>query len=78
MNKKKHIHLHGTVLLPIVIGGCAVIFSGGNIIRTSRVVSVREQTSERVCFETLNSNYWIVMDPFPLAGAVQIPICAAA
>lgn len=77
-DNKKKISLHAMVALPITVGKCAILFSGGNIIRTSQVVAIHQHTPEQLRFETLNTHYCVSMDPFPLAAVSPLPVSAAA
>lgn len=75
---KKEVSLHAMVALPITVGNCAILFSGGDIIRTSRVVAIHQHTPKEIRFETLNTRYRVSMDPFPLAAVNPLPVSAAA
>jgi hypothetical protein len=77
-NEKKTVHLIGSLLYPIVVGRGAVVFSGGQVLHTSRVVAVHEQTVNQIRFETLNTHYALALGPFPLAAANPLPMRAAA
>ena len=57
---KKSIVMHGTLLCPLVLGHCAFLRANGTTYRTSTVVAIH--------FETLNSDYYLSMDPFPMAA----------
>ena len=70
---KKSIVMHGMLLSPLVLGHCA-----GSDYRTSPVVAIHQQSGDLVHFETLNSNYFLSMDPFPLAAASPLPTVLAA
>ena len=41
-------------------------------------MAIHEQSGDLVHFETLNSNYFLSMDPFPLAAASPLPTVLAA
>ena len=45
--------------------------ANGSDYRTSPVVAIHKQSGNLVHFETLNSNYFLSMDPFPLAAAAR-------
>lgn len=75
---KKEFYLDGSLLRPIVIGQGALLQSGGKVYHTSRVLAIHEQTEERIHFETLNSNYYLSMRPFPLAAISPLPVRLAA
>lgn len=76
--EKKNVHLTGTLLYPVTVGRGAVVFSDGQVIHTSRVVAVHEQTAERISFETLHTQYTLTLGPFPLSGVSPLPVKAAA
>lgn len=68
MNKnKKTILLDGTLLRPLVIGQRAIIQSGKQVFRSSRIVSIHEQTETFIHFETLYAHYQLAMSPLPFA-----------
>lgn len=63
---------------PLVLGHCAFLRANGSDYRTSPVVAIHEQSGDLVHFETLNSNYFLSMAPFPLAAASPLPTVLAA
>lgn len=69
MNTKKTMILRGTLMTPLLVGGCAFILSQGHVIRTSRVVAVHSTDADAVRFETLNTNYTLLLNPKPQAAA---------
>ena len=77
-HEKQEKYLRGMILLPLAVGGRAILVSDGNVIRTSRVVAIHAQTDEMICFETLNTQYHILVDPYLLANAERHPLEAAA
>ena len=77
-NGKKSIVMHGMLLCPLVLGHCAFLRANGSDYRTSPVVAIHEQSGDLVHFETLNSNYFLSMAPFPLAAASPLPTVLAA
>ena len=60
---KKSIAMHGTLLCPLVLGHCAFLRANG-----TTVVAIHEQSADMIHFETLNSDYYLSMDPFPMAA----------
>lgn len=60
---KREVHISGKLLYPLHVGNAAVISRKSDIIRTSTVVSIREENEEYVCFETENSVYQVSMKP---------------
>ena len=75
---KKQIVMNGSLLRPLTVGQSALLYAGGKLHHTSRVTSIYEQSDDLVHFETLNSNYFLSMDPFPLAAASPLPTVLAA
>lgn len=71
MNQKKSTTLHGTLLYPLMVGQCAMIHSRGQFLRTSRIVAIHSCTAEEICFETMNTNYTLLMSPVPQTAAVS-------
>ena len=78
MNTKKSTTLRGTLLYPLIVGGCAMILHNGKVIRTSRVVAVHKSTVRELRFETLNTNYTLLLNPAPRAAASFFPMGMAA
>ena len=64
---KKVVHLQGGVVMPVSVGSRAILLSGGKAILTSLVVAIHAMTEQELCFETLNTNYCVSMNPFPWA-----------
>lgn len=76
---KKVIYLQGTLLAPLMVGSCAYISYSGQVIRTSRIVEIREVSGQRASFETLNSHYCVELSPVPISAAMPAySQCAAA
>ena len=71
---KKSIVMHGMLLCPLVLGHCAFLRANGSDYRTSPVVAIHQQSGDLV----LNTNYFLSMDPFPLAAASPLPTVLAA
>ena len=71
---KKNVNLNGRAVLPVAVGACALLVSGGRCIRTSRVVKIHEYTPQVLRFETVNSNYRVELTPSPLAAVSLIPV----
>ena len=70
---KRKVHISGQLLFPLKKGNAAVIMRQGDIIRTSTVVSIREENEDYVCFETENSVYRVSMRPGANAARAAIP-----
>lgn len=71
---KKNVDLYGMAVLPVAEGVCALLACGGHYIRTSRVVKIHEYTPHILRFETVNSNYSVVLTPSPLVAVSLIPM----
>lgn len=69
MNTKKTTVLTGILMTPLLEGGCAFIFTQGRVIRTSRVVAIHRRDADAVRFETMNTNYTLLLNPTPQAAA---------
>ena len=67
---KKMIYLQGTLLAPLVVGGCALISHNSRVIRTSRIVAIHEVSGQHVSFETLNSFYHVKPEPAPTSASM--------
>ena len=71
MNQKKSTTLHGTLLYPLMVGHCAMIRSHGQFLRTSRIVAIHSYTTEEIRFETMNTNYTLLLSPVSQTVAVS-------
>lgn len=60
---KREVHISGKLIFPLKVGNSVVISRQSDIIRTSAVVSIREENEDYVCFETENSVYQVSMKP---------------
>ena len=69
MTFKKSTTLDGTLMYPLVVGGRAVIYHNGQYIRTSRIIAIHDRTAEQIRFETLNTNYTLLLNPTPQEAA---------
>ena len=49
-------------------GSGTYTWANGTTYRTSTVVAIHEQSADMIHFETLNSDYYLSMDPFPMAA----------
>lgn len=65
MKEKKSTTLSGILMRPLLVGGRALIFHCGQMIRTSPVMVIHDASAEQIRFETMNTNYTLLMDPFP-------------
>lgn len=78
MNGKKTTILSGTLLLPLRLGASAVIRHNGGRIRTSEVVSIHSISPTGICFETLNTNYTLLLPTSVQTAMAETPALAAA
>lgn len=69
MKDKKSAFLSGILMHPLLVGARALILNGGKVIRTSPVVAIHDSSAEMIRFETMNTNYTLVMGPAPQAAA---------
>lgn len=75
---KKTVCIDGNVAFPLEIGRRAVIRRGGDFVFTSLVVEIREQRTDYVCFETMNSIYQVSLAPVPVEVSAGSPLMRAA
>ncbi len=78
MNGKKTTILNGTLLLPLRVGASAQILHSGRTIKTSTVVSIRSISPSGISFETLNTNYTLLLPAPAQTAVVETPAFAAA
>ena len=71
MNQKKSTTLCGALMSPLAVGHCALIRYQGQLMRTSQVVAIHSWTADMVCFETLNTNYTLLLGPAQQTAAVN-------
>ncbi len=62
-NEKKSTTLRGTLLFPVRVGSRAVILRGGSFIHTTTVVAIHSVKADKICFETRNTIYHVLLDP---------------
>lgn len=75
---KKEVSINGKVVFPLQEGAKAVISTGGQLIYTSLVVEIKEERTDYVCFETMNSVYRVALQPVPVRAAIPpfLKMCA--
>ena len=75
---KKEISINGRIVFPLQEGARAVIACGGQFIYTSQVVEIRDEGSDYVCFETMNSVYKVCLQSHPVEASVPpiLKMCA--
>jgi len=71
MNQKKSTTLYGSLMYPLVVGHCAVICCYGRLLFTPQVVAIHSCTDDAICFETLNTNYTLLLGPAPQTVAAS-------
>lgn len=69
MNFKKSTTLNGILMHPLLIGGRALIYHCGQVIRTSPIVAIHDASADQIRFETMNTNYTLLMNPPPQTAA---------
>lgn len=55
--------LTGILLRPLAVGSRAVIVHQGKITRTARIMAIYHRTAGEVCFETLDTRYYLLTGP---------------
>lgn len=75
---KKEINITGKIVFPLQEGARAIIACGGQFIYTSPVVEIRDEGTDYVCFETMNSVYRVCLQPHPVEASVPsiLKMCA--
>lgn len=75
---KKEVNISGRVLLPLREGERAALSSGGQLVYTSPVVEIREERTDYVCFETMNSVYRVCLQPVSVKATLPpfLRMCA--
>lgn len=66
---KKQYVLYGRLLRPLAIGRPTALIADGRIYCTSPVATVERADSRRVCFETRDGRYSLLLRPFPPAAS---------
>ena len=78
MKEKKTMIIRGNLVVPLMIGGCALLSSGGMFIRTSTVVAVHSCGATQIRFETLNTKYTLILEPTPKTRPTPVNLSVAA
>ena len=55
--------LTGILLRPLAVGSRAIIVHQGKITRTARITATHHHTAVEVCFETLDTRYYLQTGP---------------
>jgi len=76
--KKKVIFINGTVLMPLRIKKCAIIYHNGRKTITPAVISVKKVSKKIIIFETLNAIYCVIPELAPKTRFIDapVPVCA--
>ena len=53
----------GALLCPLAVGSRAVILHQGKIILTTCITAIHHRTAGEVCFETLDTRYYLLTGP---------------
>lgn len=78
MKFKKSKILSGILMAPLMVGGRALICHNGHFIHTSTIVAIHGSGDHFIRFETLNTNYVLLMDPTPQMAAIPAELGLAA
>lgn len=73
---KKTVEISGHIVFPLKEGVSAYIACSQGIIQTSKVVSIKNETTEFAHFETMNSEYKVTFEKSPVGIAQALPECA--
>lgn len=69
---KKQITLCGNLISPLSVGCPAVFTSGGTTYRTSRVAVIHQMTAGNIHFETKNTHYHLILNPYPIGAIIPM------
>lgn len=78
MKFKRSKILNGILMAPLMIGGRALIYHDGQFIHTSTIVAIHGSGDSFIRFETLNTNYILLVDPTPQMAAIPAELGMAA
>ena len=78
MNEKKTVILTGKLLAPLSVGSRALFLHNGQRVHTSKVVAINSVSPTGVSFETMNTNYRLLMPAEEQAISDPVPMGAAA
>lgn len=70
--------LTGVPLCPLAVGSRAVIVHQGKITRTARIMAIHHRTAGEVCFETLDTRYFLQTGPDFEPAVSALPAALAA
>ena len=75
---KQIVCIEGSLVFPLKVGKRAVIRRGGDFIRTSLVVEIREERIDYVCFETMYAVYRVSLVPVAMEAVLLSSFVRAA
>ena len=70
--------LTGILLRPLAVGSRAVIVHQGKITRTARIMAIHHRSADEVCFETLDTRYYLLTGPNCEPAVSALPAALAA
>ena len=68
----------GALLCPLAVGSRAVIVHQGKITRTARIMAIHHRTAGEVCFEILDTRYYLLTGPDSQPALSAFPAALAA
>lgn len=68
----------GALLCPLAVGSRAIIVHQGKIIRTARITAIHHRNAGEVCFETLDTRYYLLTGPDSQPALSAFPAALAA
>lgn len=68
----------GVLLCPLAVGSRAIIVHQGKIILTARVTAIHHRNAREVCFETLDTRYYLLTGPDSQPAVSVLPAALAA
>lgn len=78
LETKKIRTLTGILLCPLAVDSRAVIVHQGKITRTARIMAIHHRTAGEVCFETLDTRYYLLTGPDFEPAVSALPATLAA
>ena len=78
MKLKKIRTLAGILLRPLAVGSRAVIAHQGKITRTARIMAIHRRTAGQVCFETMDTKYYLLTGPDFEPAVSTLPVSLTA
>ena len=78
LEEKKVRKMAGALLCPLAVGSRAIIVHQGKIIRTARITAIHHRNAGEVCFETLDTRYYLLTGPDTQPAVSVLPAALAA